>query len=92
MAHLIAIDRREPKRDEWKYQFILLELLGKVFFILHVNFRNCYLIVVDESVRSRETVQKLIRTEFFSHLYSFILEQDYFVNKVIELLSFLLVN
>ena len=80
MAHLISVDGSEPKRDEWEYQFILLELLGKVFFILNVNFRNCYLIVVDESVRSRETVQQLIRTEFFSYLNGFILEQDYFVN------------
>jgi hypothetical protein len=80
MAHLISVDGSVPKRDEWKYQFILLELLGKVFFILNVNFRNCYLIVVDESVRSRETVQQLIRAEFFSYLNGFILEQDYFVN------------
>jgi hypothetical protein len=61
MAHLITIDWSEPKRDKWEYQFILLELLGEVFFILNVDFRNGDLVIVDESVRRRKTIQKLIR-------------------------------
>lgn len=85
MALFITVDWCKPEGNEGEDQFVLLELLGKVIFIFHIDLIKDQFVVIYEFILFKLSIKKFVLTEFLPHSKQLILMLNYFVDNVIKL-------